>query len=74
MQGATGHKHQVALEDLGSAKLYKNWRGDMWITVEKTVRIVHDEHGPVTLEPGFYKVNRAREYDYMGQYSRPVYD
>jgi len=57
----TGHVHQV--EEFGTAAVYE-FRGDLFLDVfAPRARIVHDEHGPVELEQGFYRVWRQREYD-----------
>jgi hypothetical protein len=57
---ATGHSHR--LEDLDTAdvfqggdSLYLRVRGDF-------ARIVHQEHGPITLPRGTYRVWKQREY------------
>src|ERR1043166_110608 len=57
---ATGHAHRV--EDPAAAhvlamgdKLYLRVRGG-------GVRVTHEEHAPITLEPGDYEVIRQREY------------
>jgi len=34
----------------------------------------HEEHGPVTLEPGVYEVGRVAEYDYLSEMTRNVAD
>ena len=55
---ATGHKH--AIEE---GILYLDQRGDMFVRVEKEQsRVVHDEHNPITLPRGLYRVRRQREY------------
>lgn len=72
---ATGHHHQVAEADLAHAELYRNWNGQSFLRVtDQGVSIVHEEHGPQVLEPGFYQVRQAREYDYLARLSRAVRD
>ncbi len=70
---ATGHAHKLA--DPAAAEILDLGFG-LYLTVgEKGVSIVHEEHGPVTLEPKTtYEVHRAREYDYLAAVSRPVRD
>lgn len=56
----TGHSHQVAATD-GVAVL-ENEKGDKFVSAEKDWEIVHDEHGPITLEKGIWEARRQREY------------
>jgi hypothetical protein len=56
----TGHAHRIA--EVGSAELYQ--RGpEMFLRIlAPTATLVHDEHGPITLSQGTYRVWRQREY------------
>ncbi|HUY78510.1 MAG TPA: hypothetical protein VMV29_17190 [Ktedonobacterales bacterium] len=54
----TGHAHRIAEPDLVEVWEY----GDLYISAIESITIVHDEHGPVTLPPGVYRVWRQREY------------
>ena len=65
----TGHKHRVrAYMDTGSlpARLFDV--GEMrFLDVREPSALVHEEHAPITLEPGIYKVSKfgtgtQREY------------
>lgn len=70
---ATGHHHRVAtLEDATVFQAYN----DVYVKVGPNgVSIVHEEHGPVKLAPAtIYKVNRAREFDYLAANTRFVAD
>lgn len=76
---ATGHHHRVAvLEDADVLTAPEHFRiePDVFLSVgPKGVSIVHEEHKTVTLDPNtFYKVNRAREYDYLADVGRFVSD
>lgn len=55
----TGHAHTV---DGQRAKLSIAEGGVTYLTVEQLTEVRHQEHAPVTLEPGKYKVVRQREY------------
>jgi len=58
----TGHSHRV--ETLDSAKLFVGDDGSIFLRVDgPEARIVHDEHGPILLPTGTYRVWRQREYD-----------
>ncbi len=55
----TGHAHAI---DSAYAKMYQ-WNGDRLIEVKPGGRLVHEEHNPIDLEPGYYKVIQQREYE-----------
>jgi hypothetical protein len=66
----TGHMHRV--ESASTAELWE-LDGQVYIkVVADTARIVHEEHKPVTLPRGLYRVWQQREY--TPQKVRPVYD
>lgn len=72
---ATGHNHRVKLEDMPFAEVFRPSFGEAVVRVsERGVSIVHEEHGPVTLEPGTYRVHVAREFDYTSRIARRVRD
>ena len=56
----TGHSHRIAEGD-GRASLLRAG-ADLFLRVERTATLVHDEHRPIELEPGLYRVWRQREY------------
>lgn len=58
----TGHRHRV--EDPQTAALYTGGHAaEFYLHVTAPgARIVHEEHGPIDLERGFYRVWRQREY------------
>jgi hypothetical protein len=56
----TGHSHRV--DRPGTARLFAN-RGSLFLEVlAETATVVHQEHGPITLARGNYRVWRQREY------------
>lgn len=57
----TGHTHRI--EDAVTALLFSGWQfGEFFLDVTKRARIIHEEHGPIELDPGLYRVWRQREY------------
>ncbi len=71
---ATGHMHRVA--DPATADLFKNG-ADLFLRVHAAeTTVVHDEHGPIVLKTGTYRVWRQREYapDAIRIKTRPVRD
>jgi hypothetical protein len=56
----TGHSHRVA--DLRTARVLESG-GNLFLRVlADTATIIHQEHGPITLRRGTYKVWGQREY------------
>src|ERR1051326_2774213 len=56
---ATGHAHQV--EMLDSAEIWEI-NGQLYLKVLDATRILHEEHLPITIPPGTYRVWQQREY------------
>lgn len=52
----TGHAHRL------SAGTVTELRGVTYFTTAVTTTLTHEEHGPITFEPGTYKVVHQREY------------
>lgn len=67
----TGHSHRVEDPELAEVWIDRN-NGRMFLKVLATTRIIHEEHLPITLPPGNYRVWQQREY--TPQRVRPVYD
>lgn len=55
--------HTHILEDVEGVMLFEH-NGDIYVRVEKSARINHEEHGFQTLKPGVYKKQIEREFDY----------
>jgi hypothetical protein len=67
---ATGHSHRV--EPYGAAELF-SVAGSLYLRVlAGQAVVVHQEHGPITLSKGEYRVWQQREYS--PQSIRPVGD
>jgi hypothetical protein len=82
---ATGHHHRLAKLDTadvyrrqpnGLQFSYPDQDADAFVVVkDRGATILHEEHKPVQLEPNTtYKVQVAREYDYLNDVSRQVMD
>nr|MDO8116609.1 hypothetical protein [Candidatus Sigynarchaeota archaeon] len=54
---ATGHAHRIV-----HGEIFQEFT-DMFVDAGDGTKLVHDEHGPIKLEPGIYKVVRQAEYD-----------
>ena len=55
----TGHSHRI--ERLSDAEVLEH-KGQLYLRVLASARIVHDEHKPITLPQGIYRVWQQREY------------
>ena len=56
----TGHSHRVAERD--SAVLWRSDRGMFLSVTGASATLVHQEHGPIVLPRGAYRVWQQREY------------
>jgi|SRR3990167_4096307 len=69
----TGHAHRVE----GFIELFRqaNTPGeDVFMSAPKRIVLRHDEHKPIVLPKGSYKVGRIREYDHLAEEARIVQD
>lgn len=67
----TGHAHR--LEDVEGIEMFEK-DGALYIHVSKSVQLKHEEHNPITLEPGIWKSWGVREYDHFAEEARRVQD
>jgi hypothetical protein len=64
----TGHAHEVvpaeitAITDMPAAQFFQEPDGTRFLFVERPCALIHQEHGPIALMPGCYRVVRQREY------------
>lgn len=56
---ATGHHHSVPAT---AAMLTLDAGGVMYLTIDQLTAVEHQEHAPIALEPGTYRVTRQREW------------
>jgi hypothetical protein len=54
---ATGHAHRLQAGTILEAP-----DGALYLDITYSTQVVHEEHGPVTLESGLWLVVRQREY------------
>jgi len=66
----TGHSHRI--EDPAMAEVWITRNGELYLHILATTRVIHEEHQPITLPPGTYRVWQQREY--TPQKIRPVSD
>jgi hypothetical protein len=52
----TGHAHRIDVPDTERSKVrYWDAGAERFLQVMETVALTHEEHGPITLEPGIYR-------------------
>jgi hypothetical protein len=56
----SGHAHAIRPADGVDILAHAD---TLYLRATGPFTVVHDEHGPITLEPGLYRVWRQREYD-----------
>lgn len=68
----TGHVHRLTEESDG---LLVEIDGQLYLSVgARGAEIVHEEHKPIALPPGDYRVGRVQEYDHFAEEARQVRD
>ena len=67
---STGHAHVVENDDAELIQLGER----ILLRLGQAATVTHEEHKPVTLEPGLYEIGRVAEYDYISKMVRPVAD
>ncbi len=74
MEGeVTGHAHCIAETDPSICELYEK-DGLLYVKAHKPVTVTHEEHLPMTLEPGIWKIGQVKEFDYLQNMTRSVVD
>jgi len=55
---ATGHAHRLQAGTILEAP-----DGTLYLEVTQPTQVIHEEHRPISLEPGLWRVVRQREYN-----------
>jgi len=66
----TGHSHVIEEDESELIQIGEQ----IILKLEEQATLVHQEHGPITLDKGLWEVGRVQEYDYLSQMKRPVMD
>lgn len=70
----TGHSHVINSDQARLWTLTRDGITELYLEVQTPVTIVHDEHKPLPIPKGNYRVGRVKEYDYFSQIERQVQD
>ena len=68
--GESGHSHVLESEDAELIQIGEK----MLLSLGKAATVVHEEHKPITLEPGVYEIGRVQEKDWLTDMVSPVRD
>jgi hypothetical protein len=72
--GESGHKHQIQVAEKQDFQLYQDAEGKFYFETQRELPLVHEEHGKIDVSPGFYVVEREREYSYVDEAIKRVID
>ncbi len=70
----TGHSHVIDSDKAILWSLTRNGATELYLEVQAPVTIVHDEHKPLPIPPGIYRVGRVKEFDYFEEMERRIQD
>ena len=68
---ATGHAH--ALENVEGVEVVEK-DGGFYIRLGNPATLRHEEHRPITIPMGEYRIRKVREYDHFSEEARAVKD
>lgn len=69
----TGHSHQLVVEQPYTIEAIERG-GVLYLRTSGPSVVEHEEHKPVKLPPGDYRVRRVQEYDHFAEEARNVQD
>lgn len=67
---ATGHSHAIIENE---SEIFEE-NGTLYLRVPKETTVTHQEHHPLVLPQGDYKIRKVREYDHFSEEARQVRD
>ncbi len=70
----TGHSHRIAVAEPQTMRILQDMNGNIYIELLKEAQIDHEEHGVLTVKPGWYFQVQERERDWFSQTNRKVID
>lgn len=70
----TGHKHVITVPKIDDMIAYKTIDGGWILTLKAEGTVTHNQHGPLTVAPGTYRVGHEREVDHFSKIVRKVID
>jgi len=71
---ATGHHHTIHVPNIEDMDAVRTSDGGWILTLRAEGVLKHQEHQPITIAPGKYRIGREREYDPFSKSVRKVID
>lgn len=68
---ATGHKHAL---DGDGYEYFETPKKERYLRVATPTMLRHEEHAPIEIPPGEYRIGIVREYDHFAEEARNVVD
>ena len=68
--GESGHSHVVEDEEAELLQIGEK----MILSLKNPATLMHEEHGPITLDAGIWEVGQVKEFDYLSMMTRTVQD
>ncbi len=68
--GESGHTHVLEEDEAELIQLGEK----IILKLMKQATVKHEEHKPITLEPGYWEIGRVREFDWFTESTRRVVD
>jgi hypothetical protein len=70
----TGHHHRIQFQPLVKLLEAEDGRRYLVNNSKSAVALTHEEHNPITIDPGIYEVGAIHEIDHLTQMVAPVRD
>ena len=70
----TGHHHKLVLESPDDVLLYEGPDNKTFLDIKTDTVLVHEEHGPINIDAGFYEFGQINEFDYSRHETIRVFD
>lgn len=71
---ATGHHHTISVQNINDMEAIKLADGGWLLKLKTEGTLVHQEHLPIKVSPGIYRIGREREKDWFSLAVRKVID
>lgn len=71
---ATGHHHTVYVPNIDDMEAVKTPDGGWILTLKSEGILKHQEHLPIKIPAGVYRIGREREHDWFQKATRKVVD
>ena len=73
---STGHHHTITSVKTGTLSAIKVFTigNQMYVEAPVECELTHQEHGPITIDPGIYQIDLTREYSHFDEEARYVAD